>query len=347
MGYGRLNAKKAVDFLRPPYVLQRLNASGGTDMGAGPLVDVVIMGASGLSDGNYRVKRHEVRKTVFFNATNPKVWGRGVGTTGWESSPNFSMPFCEVVPGTATLNSAVVRTYVYEVYNSNGGPLCQVNCDDPPVFLGWYPASPANVTFAYTVLGTPSPVSVSISSPFCVSGKGVSATLTANPSGGDGVNYSYYWMPSGLTTKSITRPISNCPTTYSVTVTSAGMSGTASKSVYYNGGTCNCGDAFAKTAGRENAIPDRFELAQNYPNPFNPITTIRFALPEAAQTTLHIYNMQGQLVRTLIGGYLSAGYYDVTWDSLDDTGHGVASGIYIYRLDAGDFVQSKKMTLVK
>jgi hypothetical protein len=91
-----------------------------------------------------------------------------------------------------------------------------------------------------------------------------------------------------------------------------------------------------------NLVPVTFELGQNFPNPFNPTTQIEFNLPEAAQVNLTVFNVRGQKVTTLVDGYLDAGPHTVTWDAGDN-----ASGMYFYRLQAGDFVQSKKMLLLK
>lgn len=88
-------------------------------------------------------------------------------------------------------------------------------------------------------------------------------------------------------------------------------------------------------------------IFQNYPNPFNPSTTISFYLPAQTLTTLQIYNMMGQEVRTLVSKSLSEGSYEIFWDGKDNRGREIASGIYIYRLQAGSLVQSKKMNLIK
>ncbi|MCB0306638.1 MAG: T9SS type A sorting domain-containing protein, partial [Calditrichaeota bacterium] len=93
--------------------------------------------------------------------------------------------------------------------------------------------------------------------------------------------------------------------------------------------------------------PEVFELAQNYPNPFNPTTTIQYSLPEAAQVRLDIYNMTGQKVRTLVSGGMEAGQHSVQWDGTNEFGEKVTSGMYIYRIVAGDFVQTRKMVLLK
>ncbi|MDZ7724048.1 MAG: FlgD immunoglobulin-like domain containing protein [candidate division KSB1 bacterium] len=93
--------------------------------------------------------------------------------------------------------------------------------------------------------------------------------------------------------------------------------------------------------------PTELKLNPNYPNPFNPITTIRFDLPIDMRITVDIYNMNGQLVRTLINGQRSAGSHSVTWDGADQHGFKVASGIYIYRLQTPETSQSKRMTLAR
>lgn len=94
-------------------------------------------------------------------------------------------------------------------------------------------------------------------------------------------------------------------------------------------------------------IPEKFGLAQNYPNPFNPSTVIGYQLPAASEVKLIIYNIIGQEVRTLVNTYESAGYKKITWNGLDNSGNHVAPGIYLYRLQAGDFVSINKMAYVK
>jgi probable HAF family extracellular repeat protein len=95
------------------------------------------------------------------------------------------------------------------------------------------------------------------------------------------------------------------------------------------------------------AIPDKYSLEQNYPNPFNPATTIRYGLPKEGHVTLKIYNLTGQEVRTLVDDVQSAGLRSLTWDGNDNLGQSIPSGLYIYRLVAGDFAQTRKMSLVK
>ncbi len=90
-----------------------------------------------------------------------------------------------------------------------------------------------------------------------------------------------------------------------------------------------------------------FDLIQNYPNPFNPTTTINYSLARASNVRLTVYNLLGQIVITLVNERQSAGNHSVAWNSTDRAGHPVASGVYFYRITAGDFVASKKMMLLK
>ena len=103
-------------------------------------------------------------------------------------------------------------------------------------------------------------------------------------------------------------------------------------------------DAAAKQVA---SVAASFELASAYPNPFNPSTTIGYALPQAADVRLDIYNVMGQRVRTLVAAHQPAGYYAVEWKATDDSGHTLSSGVYFYRLQAGAFRATKRMLLMR
>ncbi len=88
--------------------------------------------------------------------------------------------------------------------------------------------------------------------------------------------------------------------------------------------------------------PEKFKLNQNYPNPFNPTTTISYQLPESSHINLSIYNINGYLIDTLVNGYRNAGYYSVEWDA-----RGLSSGVYFYRINAGEYSSVRKCAILK
>ena len=94
-------------------------------------------------------------------------------------------------------------------------------------------------------------------------------------------------------------------------------------------------------------VPAEYQLEQNYPNPFNPSTTIRFSLPQASAVNLVVYNMRGQLVRTLVSRTIEPGHHTAVWDGTDERGERTSSGIFIYQLQTGSLVLTKKMILLK
>ena len=93
--------------------------------------------------------------------------------------------------------------------------------------------------------------------------------------------------------------------------------------------------------------PHLFSLEQNHPNPFNPETQIRYTLPQGIKVRLLIYNILGQKVRTLVDEYQTAGYRTGKWDGKNDIGDEIASGIYFYRLQAGEYDEVRKMILMR
>ena len=139
-------------------------------------------------------------------------------------------------------------------------------------------------------------------------------------------------LPAGLSFDAATRTISGTPqmaaeTAYTYTVTDV------------NG---------ASASLALQTLPATFALADNFPNPFNPATTIKYALPQAADVELTVYNVVGQVVRTLVAEHQSAGRYVVEWDATNDSGHSLSAGMYFYRLQAGEeFREVKKMLLLK
>jgi len=94
--------------------------------------------------------------------------------------------------------------------------------------------------------------------------------------------------------------------------------------------------------GESGTIPKDFTLSQNFPNPFNPSTVIKYQLPKESFVTIKIYDLLGRDVKTLVKEEKSTGSYSVKFNSAN-----LPSGIYLYRLQAGDFVQTRKMILLK
>jgi hypothetical protein len=102
------------------------------------------------------------------------------------------------------------------------------------------------------------------------------------------------------------------------------------------------GNVVTSIESMSNFLPDEFSLEQNFPNPFNPSTTIEFSLPKPAFVTLKVYNLLGEEVATLVAEQRPAGIHRFYWNV-----RGLASGVYLYRLEAGNYVQSKKLILMQ
>ena len=95
------------------------------------------------------------------------------------------------------------------------------------------------------------------------------------------------------------------------------------------------------------ALPQAFALSQNFPNPFNSDTVFRFELPQSGAVELTVFNIAGQQVATLVQGQREAGSYTLRWDGRDEGGKGLASGVYLYRLRAGEQVETRKLLILR
>ena len=114
------------------------------------------------------------------------------------------------------------------------------------------------------------------------------------------------------------------------------------------------GDKLFWAGGQENvslsestSLPNKFMLHQNYPNPFNPITTLRYELPKYSYVNVTIYDMLGNVVNNLVNTNQSSGYKSVQWDATNNQGEPVSAGVYLYKIQAGEFSQTNKMILLK
>jgi subtilisin family serine protease len=358
-GYGRVNARKALDLLRYPYALNYYAKSGGTVYSSTGQYNMYIFGASGLTDGQYKVVRHEVRATVSFpSISNPSVWGRGVATTGWNKeevvggvSRNFTMGFCEPVPGTLTSSSATLRTYVYEVWNVGG-----------TTYYGFFPTTSSGVVYAYSVLGT-----CPISAPQNLTADSVKVNTSPTPfrvrlkwrTHPCATSYKVYRKGWGtyefVNIGTVSQPDTTYidmdvpwapsigeenPIHYYVTALSSSLESDSSNNVSAN--CAFCLEPPKSHLSIEKEKPTSYALLPNYPNPFNPVTQIKYALPEGIHVALKVYDILGREVAALVNGFEEAGYKEVNFDA-----SALPSGMYFYRLSAGKFIQMKKMILIK
>ena len=94
-------------------------------------------------------------------------------------------------------------------------------------------------------------------------------------------------------------------------------------------------------------LPITYNLYNAYPNPFNPVTTLRYDLPEDARVNITIYDMMGRIVKTLVNGTQTAGYKSIQWNATNSFGKPVSAGVYLYQIRAGEFIQTKKMVVLK
>ena len=95
------------------------------------------------------------------------------------------------------------------------------------------------------------------------------------------------------------------------------------------------------------AIPETYAVHQNYPNPFNPVTTLRYDLPEDGLVNITVYDMMGRAVKTLVNEHQTAGYRSTHWNATNDAGSPLSAGMYLYTIQGGDFMQTRKMVLLK
>ncbi|MBN2009887.1 carbohydrate binding domain-containing protein [candidate division KSB1 bacterium] len=123
--------------------------------------------------------------------------------------------------------------------------------------------------------------------------------------------------------------------------------GSASDDVVFDNVFLSAGAWPAAVTTQTDNTPRSFSLFQNSPNPFNPSTVITYQLPMISNVNLSVYNLKGQLVRTLIKAKQDAGYHFIEWDGADESGAVVSSGLYLYRLHAGDNIQTRRMLFLK
>jgi hypothetical protein len=366
-GYGKLNARAALDLIGRPNTIY----SPCSDNDHGPYLGSVsdfeswmFIGCPGLINGVYITKSYEVLYNAFFTDCDlideyfnetPVVWGIDHLTTGWAyENPNGGTRYCDVVD--AGFYYVTLRTYVYELWDSNFE------------YLGFFPDHWQNCTFAYTVVAdaTPAPPH--------------SLTISASPDyhpfiewqpspSNNVVSYSIYRMVHGIEDDWVyigSVPVPANSYQYEDVEYSTPHSGPMVQWIDDADYTVTAVNEYGdeshmppfvtikvvvpeypdpkpyKQSSPTVEIPVDYSLYAAYPNPFNSSTTIRYALPEDSYTIIEIFNVSGQKIETLLDETRPAGYHELVWDASH-----VASGTYFYKINAGDFSDSKMITLLK
>jgi len=116
----------------------------------------------------------------------------------------------------------------------------------------------------------------------------------------------------------------------------------ASENYFIESGLFNAQESSTKIVDEELPIPAKFHLENNYPNPFNPTTTIEYSIPEDSDVTISIYDLNGKLIQTLVDDNKTAGFHKTIWNATN-----TSSGVYFYKITAGDFTAVKKCVLMK
>jgi len=331
--------------------------------GSGTLINLVAtVVATGSSTAQF---------TSFqFNEGTPAVAGlAGTVTIGDNMKPSITKKMADT---TIAENQALAFTYTGS--DPEAGPLTWSAAGLPTgatlsaagVFA-WTPSYTQSGSYTFTVYVTdnamlkdsatqkitvtnvnrkPTYVSRVPSAPTVIS-RNVATTFAVSATDPDGDALTWTWKVNGVTVKT-----GSAAADSALVQTFTDAHGTAKSVVAVFADAAGLKDSttwnFTITPVTDIELPTEFALGQNYPNPFNPTTTISFSLPKEAPVTFEIYNMLGVKIRTLMAGQTkSAGSYSVYWDGKDDAGVSMSSGVYLYRISAGSFLASKKMTLLK
>ncbi|MBL7094327.1 PKD domain-containing protein [candidate division KSB1 bacterium] len=172
--------------------------------------------------------------------------------------------------------------------------------------------------------------------------------VTVNPSGKGSVNFSPYQEEYEAGDVVILSPIAI--TGYRFQNWSGDITSTDNPAILTIAGNVNVTANFIPYNAvdeEKQIIPEKFALKQNFPNPFNPETSIRYQLAKGSNVKINIYNLQGQLIYTLVDEMQPAGYYKTRWLAIDNSGNKVPSGVYLYRMETDHYFDVKKMILMK
>ena len=225
---------------------------------------------------------------------------------------------------TFTLPANPAGSYVITVIASDGSladtAKATVSVNHKPVFGSRTPANPTTIS------------------------RNVATTFTVVATDPDGNPLTFTWKVNGVTEKT-------GDNTFTRTFTDAQGIPKSVVAIFADAGGLKDSTVWSFTITSVQSggfIPKEYALGQNYPNPFNPSTTIAYDLPKQSPVRLEVYNVIGVLIRTMLRGeVVGAGQHQIVWDGRDDRGKIVPSGVYFYRISAGDFSASRRMTLLK
>lgn len=368
-GHGRINARKALDFLTYPFHLAHESSAGGFDVGMSSSL-VVFIGVPGLADGTYVCRRYTVERDVAFSdlyACTPHAWGRGVWTSGYSmENPNCGLGWSAPVSGSITKTGCRMRTYVYEVWNVAGE------------YIGWVPCTPSQVSYAYSALGIKDygPPDVTVTYPnggeYFRSGNTVHITWQVDDEYIEGVrcglSYSLdgeegFWtaIASNLSVDEDGEGSYDwkIPTGHHRVENNCRVRVIANDSNQHQGIDISDADFTIEFITKPDEEPDPNQgggadtptctyIDAPYPNPFNPSTAIRFGLAERSEVTVVIYDIHGKAVRTIVhAAPCNPGHYLKHWDGRNDDGVCVSAGIYFLRFQADGCAKTRKLVLVR
>ena len=367
-GYGRLNAREAIRRLQTPFEISRGNASLGMHTSGLFYFASSPDGWRGeefaLPHGLYNVEIHKLEASVPFGVTYdspPWAWLSQIGYpgTGDPAAVNYHHIYKSI-----TTTEMTLYTYFYWIDSTLSGE----------VVGRWVPFDPYYFPTEYTILGVPDGPPPPPPPELPSAPTGLWGTYFPPDHGGPKVELQWNRNPpdEGVDKYRLARAIEEGE--FNVVAKAVPDPGSGSK-VYYTdymrippgteyvrykvrahndegwGPFCDpviveCGFGPLMAGGSE-SLPTELTLDPNYPNPFNPTTQIKFGLPAATHVRLQIMNVRGQTIRVLVDEQRAAGWYTVTWDSKNEAGRDVASGIYLYLIEADNKKILKKLTLIR
>jgi len=363
-GYGKVNARKALDLLRAPYSLKHVCVSGAQTIIDLGYKKMAFIGVSGLADGVYFPRVYRVEKEIHLDklyAITPNLWGCGVASRGFSPEvPNYGEGYTSVT----SLGGDYYRltTYVYDVYQVDG------------THIRYFPCEPSQVRFAYSVLGiedNESPV-VLITSPNGGESYRTSNTIPIRWHVQDeyleGVRCSISYKANDfgpwVIIASNVKVDSNGNGKYDYVVPSG--SGTERWTIRVIANDTNAHQGFDDSDGTitveylskpgEEPIPKEQSavavkadfISEPFPNPFNPITSVKFGLKNSGRVSIKIFDVSGKIVRTIYNGdTFERGEHVVQWDGRNDAGKIVPSGIYFLHFYTEGYSETRKLILLR